>query len=44
MAAKVDMNVLRRFGHVVRIDNERLMKRVLDGRVDGRYVRGRHVF
>ena len=26
LAAKVDMNVLRWFGHVERIDNERLLK------------------
>ena len=41
LAARVDMNVLRWFGHSVRMDNERLTKRVLNANVDGRNVRGR---
>ena len=41
LAAKVDMNVLRWFGHVERMDNERLLKKVMNARVDGRSVRGR---
>ena len=40
LAAIVDMNVLRWFGHLVRMDNERLTKRVLNANVDGRNVRG----
>ena len=35
------MNVLRWFGHVERMDDERLLKKVLDARVDGRGARGR---
>ena len=41
LAARVDMNVLRWFGHLVRMDNERLTKRVLNASVSGRNVRGR---
>ena len=44
LAAKVDMNVLRWFGHVERMDNERLTKRVMNAKVDGRNVRGRPRF
>ena len=44
MAGRVDMNVLRWFGHVVRMDNERLSKRVMNAKVDGRNVRGRPRF
>ena len=44
LAAKVDMNVLRWFGHVERMDNERLTKRVMNAEVDGRNVRGRPRF
>ncbi|KAK7070840.1 hypothetical protein SK128_002683 [Halocaridina rubra] len=29
LAAKVDMNVLRWFGHVERMDDERLLKKVM---------------
>ena len=29
LAARVDMNVLRWFGHVERMDNERLLKKVI---------------
>ena len=38
------MNVLRWFGHVERIDNERLMKEVMNAKVDGRRARGRPRF
>ena len=41
LATRVDMNVLRWFGHVERMDNERLLKKVMNARVDGRSVRGR---
>ena len=44
LAGRVDMNVLRWFGHVVRMDNERLSKRVMNAKVDGRNVRGRPRF
>ena len=40
LAARVDMNVLRWFGHVERMDNERLLKRVINAIVDGRSARG----
>ena len=32
LAARVDMNVLRWFGHVKRMDNERLLKKVMNRR------------
>ena len=41
LAGRVDMNVLRWFGHEVRMDNEQLMKRMMNAKVDGRNVRGR---
>ena len=44
LAAKVDMNVLRWFGHVERMDNERLLKKVMNVKVDGRSARGRPRF
>ena len=44
LAARVDMNVLRWFGHVERIDNERLLKKVMNAKVDGRRARGRPRF
>ena len=44
LAAIVDMNVLRWFGHVKRMDNERLLKRVMNAKVDGRSARGRPRF
>ena len=44
LAARVDMNVLRWFGHVERMDNERLMKKVMNAKVDGRSARGRPRF
>ena len=36
LAARVDMNVLRWFGHVERMDNERLLTKVMNAKVDGR--------
>ena len=44
LAARVDMNVLKWFGHVERMENERLLNRVTNARVDGRNVRGRPRF
>ena len=44
LAARVDMNVLRCFGHVERMDNERLLKKVMNAKVDGRSARGRPGF
>ena len=44
LAARVDMNVLRWFGHVERMEDERLLKRVMNARVDGRGARGRPRF
>ena len=44
LAARVDMNVLRWFGHVERMDNERLLKKVKNAKVDGRSARGRPRF
>ena len=44
LAARVDMNVLRWFGHVERMDNERLLKKVMNTKVDGRSARGRPRF
>ena len=41
LATRVDMNVLRWFGHVERMENERVLKRVMNGRVNGRGARGR---
>ena len=41
LAARVDMNVLRWFGHVERMDNEQLLKKVMIAKVDGRSARGR---
>ena len=40
----MDMNVLRWFGHVERMDNERLLKKVMNAKVDGRSARGRPRF
>ena len=40
LAARVDMNVLRWFGHVERMDNERLLKKIMNAKVDGRSARG----
>ena len=44
LAARVDMNVLRWFGHVERMDIERLLKKVMNAKVDGRSARGRPRF
>ena len=44
LEVRVDMNVLRWFSHVERMDNERLTKEVMDLKVDGRNVRGRPRF
>ena len=44
LAARVDMNVLRWSGHVERMDNERLLKKVMNAKVDGRSARGRPRF
>ena len=44
LAARVDVNVLRWFGHVERMDNERLLKKVMNAKVDGRSARGRPRF
>ena len=44
LTARVDMNVLRRFGHVERMDNERLLKKVMNAKVDGRSARVRPRF
>ena len=41
---RVDSNVLRWFGHVERMGNERMTKKVMNARVDGRTVRGRPRF
>ena len=41
LAARVDMNVLRWFGHVERVDNERMMEKLMNAKVDGRSARGR---
>ena len=44
LAARVDMNVLRWFGHVERMDNERLLKKVMNAKADGRSAKGRPRF
>ena len=41
LTARVDINVLRWFSHVERMDNERLLKKVMNAKVDGRSARGR---
>ena len=41
LANKVDRNVLRWFGHLDRMDNETLLKRVLSTKVVYKYARGR---
>ena len=38
------MNVLRWFGHVERMDNEQLLKKAMNVKVDGRSARGRPRF
>ena len=42
-AARVDMNVFRWFSHVERMD-KRLLKKVINAKVDGRSARGRPRF
>ena len=44
LAARVDVNVLRWFSHVERMDNERLLKKVMNAKVDWRSARGRPRF
>ena len=44
LKARVDMNVLRWFGHVEMMDNERLLKKVMNAKVDRRSARGRPRF
>ena len=44
LAARVVMNVLRWFGHVERMGNERLLKKVMNAKVDERSARGRPRF
>ena len=44
LVARVDMNVLRWFGHMKRMDNERLLKKVMKAKVYGRSARGRPRF
>ena len=44
LAARVDTYVLRWFGHVERMDNERLLKKVMNAKVDGRSARDRPRF
>ena len=44
LAARVDMNVLRWFGNVERMGDERLLKKVMNAKVDRRNARGRHRF
>ena len=43
LTARIDMNVLRWFGHKERMDNERLLKKVMNAKVD-RSTRGRPRF
>ena len=38
LAARVDTNVLRWFGHVERMESGRLTKKVMNSKVDGRNV------
>ena len=44
LANRVDRNVLRWFGHVERMEDERLLKRIVNARVDGRGARERPRF
>ena len=43
LATRVDKS-LRWFGHVEKMDNERLLKKVMNAKVDGRSARGRPRF
>ena len=38
------MNVLRWFGHMERLDKERLLKKVMNVKVNGRSAKGRRRF
>ena len=40
----IEMNVLRWFSQVERMDNERLLKKVMNAKADGRSARGRPRF
>ena len=40
LAARVHMNVLRWFGHVERMDNERLLKKVMNAKLTGEVLEG----
>ena len=44
LAARVDMIVLRWFGHVERMDIERLLKKLMNAKADGRSARRRPRF
>ena len=44
LAARADMNVLRWSSYVDRMDNERMLKKVMNAKVDGRSARGRPRF
>ena len=44
LAERVDMNVLRWFGHVERMEDGRLLKKVVNAKVEGRGARGRPRF
>ena len=44
LAARVDLNVLRWFSHVERMDNEQLLRKVMNVKVDRRSARGRPRF
>ena len=44
LAARADMNVLRWFGRVERMDNERLLKKVMNAKADGRSAKVRPRF
>ena len=40
LAARVDMNVLRWFGHVERMDSEQLLKKVMNAKLMGEVLEG----
>ena len=40
LAARADMNVLRWFGHVERMDNERLLKKIMNAKLTGEVLEG----
>ena len=44
LAARIDTNVLRWFGHLEWMDKERLLKKVMNAKVNGRNARGRPRF